>query len=162
MKKLTSAEISTAAELLSRAQAIPHMPEELFNVFVSKAVHTIVELITINNEGKILLTWRDDKYYHGWHIPGGFMGVGETAMQAADRIARREIGVKVKKLSFVGNFNYRDLDPRSHSFSIVHTCSSEHAPKNGRYFSIAEMKKLPKRNLLYHVPLLLKVAKLWR
>lgn len=137
------------------------MPEQLFEAFLPKAVCAIVELVVRNKAGKILLTWRDDKFYRGWHIPGGFMGVGESLEQAAQRIAKRELGSTVKHLAFVGNFNYRNMDPRSHSFSIVHTCTSEQTPKNGRYFSVAEIKKIPRKDLLYHVPPLLKLAKLW-
>lgn len=161
MTKLTPREIKTAAKILKKSASIPRMPRELFEVYVSKGVNVIVELVIFNKVGKILLTWRDDKFYHGWHIPGGFMGVGETLEQAAQRIAKREIGRRVTNLKFTSLLNYRDQDPRSHSFCILHTCRAEKAPKNGRFFSVAEMKKLPKNDLLYHVPMILKLIKRW-
>ncbi len=161
MKKPTEKEIKLAVDILKRATPIPHMPEALFEVFVSKAVLMIVELIAINKDGKILLTWRDDKFYYGWHIPGGFMGVGETVEQAAQRIAKRELGGPVTNLKLATFLNYRYEDPRSHSFSHIHTCRREKAPTNGKFFSVAEIKRLPKSELLYHVPQILKLLKLW-
>jgi 8-oxo-dGTP diphosphatase len=162
MAKLTPKEIQSAVKTLKKVAAIPRMPEAVFEQVVAKAVCGIVELIVCNKAGKVLLTWRDDKFYYGWHIPGGFIGVGETIEQAITRIAKREVGGPVKNAKFVGYFNYRKLDPRSHSLSLVHVCERETALSDGKFFSVAEIKKIPKKDLLYHVPYLLKVAKLWR
>lgn len=159
---ITQKEITTAVKILRKTQAIPNMPEALFEVYVTKGVMAILECIVRNREGKVLLTWRDDKFYRGWHIPGGFIGVGESIEQALKRITRRELGAAANKAVFAGFFNYGSIDPRSHTLSLTYTCQSQQTPKNGRYFSIAEIKKIPKKDLLYHVPMLLKTAKLWR
>ena len=159
MAKITRKEIKIAAGILKRTPNIPRMPQELFEIYVSKGVNVIVELVIFNKEGKILLTWRNDKFYYGWHIPGGFMGVGETLGQAAQRIAKREIGGHVRALKFASLLNYRSQDPRSHSFCLLHTCRAERAPENGKFFSVAEIKKLPKKDVLYHVPMILKLIK---
>jgi colanic acid biosynthesis protein WcaH len=47
-------------------------PYELF-LFISRLVPMVnVDLLIYDEEGRILLTWRDEEIHGvGWHIPGG-------------------------------------------------------------------------------------------
>ena len=56
------------------------LPEELF-LFVSRLVPMVnVDLFISDDQGRVLLTWRDDEIFGaGWHIPGGMIRYKETA-----------------------------------------------------------------------------------
>jgi hypothetical protein len=47
------------------------LPEELF-LFVSRLVPMVnVDLFISDDQGRVLLTWRDDEIFGaGWHVPG--------------------------------------------------------------------------------------------
>ena len=54
------------------------LPEEVF-LFVSRITPLInVDLLIKNEQNHTLLTWRNDSYYLGWHIPGGIIRYKET------------------------------------------------------------------------------------
>ena len=60
------------------------IPTDLF-YFVSRMTPLVnVDLLIRDEGGRTLLIWRDDEFYHGWHIAGGIIRFKE---RAADRIA---------------------------------------------------------------------------
>lgn len=54
----------------------------------------------IKSKGKILFCWHKEKKYY--FFPGGHIDFGETAESALIRELKEELGVVVKKLSFIG------------------------------------------------------------
>ena len=54
------------------------LPEELF-VFSSTLIPLVnVDLLVTNENGQLLLSWRDDIYHgKGWHLPGGCVRLRE-------------------------------------------------------------------------------------
>lgn len=69
------------------------LPEKEF-LYVSLVTPLInVDLLVINEDGEILLSWRDDEYYgRGWHIPEGIIQHGETMRKRLELTAERELG----------------------------------------------------------------------
>ncbi|MFA5888607.1 MAG: NUDIX domain-containing protein [Candidatus Paceibacterota bacterium] len=51
-----------------------------------------IELI-LQKGNQFLLTYRKDEYWDGWHIPGGFVMRKESLHEAANRIAKGELGI---------------------------------------------------------------------
>jgi len=72
------------------------MPEEIF-FFISKITPMInVDLLIKDEKGRTLLAWRDDDFYKGWHIPGGIIRFKEKSETRIQKVAKREIGYKIK------------------------------------------------------------------
>ena len=55
----------------------------------------------------------------GWALPGGFVEVGETVEQAAEREAYEETGLRVRLDGLLGVYSDPDRDPRGHVVSVV-------------------------------------------
>ncbi|MBU2540191.1 NUDIX hydrolase [Patescibacteria group bacterium] len=72
------------------------LPEEVF-LFISKITPMInVDLLIKDEKGRTLLSWRDDKYQKGWHVPGGIIRFKEKAETRILKVAKQEIGAKIK------------------------------------------------------------------
>jgi 8-oxo-dGTP diphosphatase len=68
--------------------------------------HIVVEVLTINRDGKILVTQRDaaKTYPLLWESTGGSVNAGETSLQGAIRELHEETGLSVRaeNLYFIG------------------------------------------------------------
>jgi 8-oxo-dGTP diphosphatase len=69
--------------------------------------------------GGIVLVRRVNPPYEGFYaLPGGFVEVGETVEEAAQREAKEETGLEITLLKLVGVYSKPDRDPRGHVVSI--------------------------------------------
>jgi colanic acid biosynthesis protein WcaH len=108
---------------------------------MSKAVTVSAEvaITRVNPESgkrQILLTLRDDQYYgKGWHIPGGFIGPGESRQETVERIASREIRIKPTFRQIIKPF-FHDDDPRFYHVALIFECyyEGEGAVSAGEWF----------------------------
>ncbi|MBI2053860.1 MAG: NUDIX domain-containing protein [Candidatus Staskawiczbacteria bacterium] len=50
-------------------------------------------IITKPNSSEFLLTFRNDKWWHGWHIPGSYIRIGESIQEACNRVAKNEVKI---------------------------------------------------------------------
>lgn len=72
------------------------LPNELF-YFVSRLTPLVnVDLLIRNDRDEILLTWRHDRFYKGWHVPGGIIRFKETAAERITAVALSELGATVE------------------------------------------------------------------
>ena len=84
----------------------PLSPEE-FDEIYSKVPRLTVELIVKNAAGAVYLTKRAIEPCKGqWHLPGGTVRFGEPMEEAVKRIAKRELGIAVNKMTNVGYIEY--------------------------------------------------------
>lgn len=113
------------------------LPEEIF-LFVSELTPlTNVDLLVRDDEGRVLLAWRNDPWYgSGWHVPGGIIRVKETYDDRIQKCAECELHSRV---------TYRNepleihpiIEPtfkeRAHFFSFVYDCRvpSDYQINNG-------------------------------
>ncbi|MCL5438813.1 MAG: NUDIX hydrolase [Patescibacteria group bacterium] len=78
--------------------------------------HLAVVAIIFNDEGKILLTQRDEPKTHAhkkWHFPGGGIEFGEHPKQTALREVLEEVGINIELLSddpFVHSFVFEEVN----------------------------------------------------
>lgn len=102
------------------------LPEELF-LFLSRFVPMVnVDLLIQDNDGRTLLTWRQDETYGaGWHVPGGIIRYKESAEDRIRATARRELGASVSFESHPFAIE-QGMDPvrreRGHFVSLLYRC----------------------------------------
>lgn len=107
----------------------------VFTPLIQKLVPAVAELIIIDQQ-RVLLTYREDEHYRGWHTPGGYVGPGETWHEAASRIAMRELTCDVTHVEHVASFLQND-DPRLINLANVLVCrlTPESIPTTGEWFT---------------------------
>lgn len=133
---LSAEELSELAILLRRLAgsggAMPNTPRVIWDALAGVVPRLAVELFLVR-DGAVLLTWRDDAQWRGWHVPGGFVGVGETLGDAGRRIAARELGVQLEVETVVADYAWPD-HPCGAVLSLLCACTCVGQPSEGRYF----------------------------
>lgn len=86
--------------LLSKALALlsdpsKGLPDPVFNFVLRVTAVANVDLLVADDSGRRLLTWRDDEYGTGWHVPGGIIRWGESIQNRINEVARLELGSAV-------------------------------------------------------------------
>lgn len=89
-------------QLADAGGSLPHMPYPVLAALRRLVRLPVIELCIEDLDGALLLTWRDDAHWRGWHFPGGFMGVDEDVATACRRIARRELGADFRLIGVAG------------------------------------------------------------
>ena len=88
--------------------------------------------VVIPSEAGVVLIRRGSEPFKGrWALPGGFVEVGETVEEAADREAAEETGLVVEAARLVGVYSEPERDPRGHNVSVaflVRVLGGERAP----------------------------------
>lgn len=110
------------------------LPEELF-IFSTTLVPIVnIDLFVTNENGQLLLAWRDDIYHgKGWHIPGGCVRLRERLETRIIKTAEKEIGVPIEYNSdpiAVREIIEPDIRPRlsnqlerCHNVSFLYDCT---------------------------------------
>lgn len=72
------------------------LPTDIF-LFVSRLTALVnVDLLIQDEDGRTLLTWRDDEFYGpGWHVPGSIIRFKESIADRIRACAQEELGAKV-------------------------------------------------------------------
>ena len=83
----------------------PLSPEEFRSIY-SRVPRLCVEVVLKSPKG-LVLAKRGHKSWGGqWHIPGGTVLMGESLVEAAKRIAKRELGVTIEVHETMGYIEY--------------------------------------------------------
>lgn len=128
--------------LLDHCPALPRIPRELFLKIMSKSVPTALEL-ALMKDNQVVLVWREDAWFRGWHLPGSYIAPRETIMQTAARIVRKEVpGIRIvagAEPRIIGGFS-NDTNPRFHDSSILTVADCEGEPQGERaeFFSLLD------------------------
>jgi ADP-ribose pyrophosphatase YjhB (NUDIX family) len=122
----------------------PNMPFEIWRA-IQDLVPTPTAEVIITRTGKdFLLVERRDKFWGGWHIPGGFMAMGESSETACNRFSQKDLGIKVKFEKIVHVHAWTD-HPYGHPLSLVCVCKPIGEPEAGEYFT-----KIPSPMIPHH------------
>jgi ADP-ribose pyrophosphatase YjhB (NUDIX family) len=101
------------------------LPEELF-LFISSVTPLInVDLLIKDDEGRTLLTWRNDEFYgSGWHIPGGIIRYKECARDRIQKVAEQELGCSVvpDTVPVLISESFAEQRERGHFISMLYPC----------------------------------------
>lgn len=114
------------------------LPEEVF-LFVSRITPMVnVDLLIRDEQGRTLLTWRDDGYCPaGWHVPGGIIRFKEKFADRIRAVARTELGAEVvfdRVPLAINEFIIPDRAERSHFISFLHECFLLSSPEESIAF----------------------------
>lgn len=102
------------------------LPEDVF-LFATEITPMVnVDLLIRDDEGRILLAWRDDDIYGaGWHVPGGIIRIKESFSERIQKTAEIELGCNV----IVGTTPLevvpiicQDMEVRGHFISFIYEC----------------------------------------
>lgn len=130
---LNKKEISQLQKLLSKIK-YPELREEVFEALVKVVPFVACELVIVNNKKELLLTYREDEYWQGWHFPGGLMRFNDSFAKRIREVAKNELGIRVKDYKFLFPMNYTH-SPRGHAVGLVFICITKDKPKDGRFFA---------------------------
>lgn len=120
------------ASLIARLDAaLPHakdgLPQEAFYLVSRLTPLVNVDLLVRDANGRVLLTWRDDKFYGpGWHVPGGIIRFKETAAERIAEVARTELGATVvseDRPCRISEIMSSSRDVRGHFISLLYRCT---------------------------------------
>lgn len=75
---------------------------EEFKFIYSKAPRVTVDLIINNNKGVLLTKRAIDPGKNLWHLPGGTVLYGNSIEETIQKVAKDELGTKVKIIQFIG------------------------------------------------------------
>lgn len=101
---------------------MPYKPKRLlleeYKFIYSKVPRLCVDLIIQTKEG-VVLTKRDIKPYKGmWHLPGGTVLFRESIKSASTRIAKEEVGIKIKVKKVLGVLEFPREPNGFHAVSL--------------------------------------------
>ena len=108
------------------------LPEEIF-LFASSIVPMVnVDLLIKDEEGRALLTWREDKYSEaGWHIPGGIIRYKEMLADRIAKVAAGELSAELTsehELIAVFEFHIMDRRERADFITFLYQCTLSAPP----------------------------------
>lgn len=131
--------IHETIELLDRQISNPSsgLPEDIF-LFITRLTPMVnVDLLIKDENRRTLLSclsWRDDAFSTGWHVPGGIIRFKEDMKTRIKKVAETEIGadVQFEPVPIAINQIISDHDTRGHFISILYKCflSNKFIPKN--------------------------------
>lgn len=116
----------TLQEILA-AVGDPHdgLPEAVFEFAASVVPMVNVDLLIRDEQRRILLAWREDKFSGSvWHIPGGIVRFKETLLQRVEQVALTEIGqrLQVNSVPLAINEIMAAHQERGHFISFLYEC----------------------------------------
>ena len=141
---LDKKELKQLVSLLKKIDK-PHdgLPQPVFCALCDVIPFVACELVVVGKKG-ILLTWREDKWWKGWHFPGGLLRYRESFDERIQKVAFDELGINLTSYKFLFPINYSQ-GVRGHSVSLVFLCETAMVPKDGKFF-----KKMPKNIIEAH------------
>ena len=141
------------------------LPEDVFLALSALVPIANVDLLVIDKEKGLLLSWRDDEYYgRGWHLVGGCIRFKETMLERVQKTAVAEIGttVEVNKTPIAVRdviLNKNEAMPklRAHHLAVLYECKLPvgfEIDNNGRAETdngyLRWFKKVPQNILTVH------------
>lgn len=132
------------------------LPQAVFDRIVKMIPVVGCELVIFNSKKEVLLIWRHDEYYRGWHTPGGLLRFKESFGSRIQKVARNELGVRVVSFRLIDVYNFTN-DPRGHAVGLVFLCKINGTPRNGTFFKV-----IPKNALSHQKPFLKRARALVR
>lgn len=157
---LTQSEVEQLAGLLGKIEW--PMPKEVFYALLRCTVSVPIELAVIDDKGYVLMFYRKDEEYDGYHMPGTVLRDNEDVSNALRRLLASElVGANISAPQNIGWIEIprgsgHGENPTRHEISLIFLARlhGEYQGKGGEFFPI---HKLPKNTLPHHVTLIQQV-----
>ncbi len=122
--------------------------EAFWPIFPMAPIEAAV-LREIGGKLHILLWYRDDEHYKGWHVPGKYILFGEKYLEAVERVLEDETGMKLRSARFLRHFNLRPSTGwvPNHQLNMLYIAGAEGEPFQGEFFPL---DAIPDDTLPYH------------
>lgn len=135
-------------EVLKRIQPVPNLPgEAVFLELMSKCVPCGLDLALVH-KGKVLLTYRDDRFWTGRHFPGSYRAPRVDLTQDCQRAASKELGdIRITKATILRLWDQPE-NHRFHAVGMLVLCEFEGDQIVGQWFY-----KMPQDLIALHYPL---------
>lgn len=134
------------AQLRAEGLVAPKVPEPIWRELAGIVPQLAVEIMITGTGRDVLLVFRDDQDWYGWHVPGGWMACGESVEQAADRVARRELGVGVRVRTILGAFAWPE-HPYASGLSLLCVGEADGKPAAGEFFTAPPQPLVPHHDM---------------
>lgn len=161
---LTRKQELQCAKLLRQAE-FPTKTQQLFEAFLLVGITSAFELAVLRPmKGsllpEILLIYRNDKHFKGWHMPGTMI-LGKDTMEIAEgRLVEQEVDLPLEIPRFVRYFfvpkgTGDGENPRGAEIGFLHLAyvlrGVRTKPRCGKFFPI---ESIPKNTLRHHVKMI--------
>ncbi len=143
-KKKIQQLINLLKELKSSNLLPPNMPFDVWKELMTIVPAPAAEVLITRNGKDFLLTERHDKFWDGWHIPGGFLIAKEKIEEACNRLAKKELGISVNFQYILSTYTWPD-HPYANAISLICVCHPKGKPITGKYFT-----KIPDNTIKTH------------
>ncbi len=133
----------------------PHegLPQPIFDALCGVVPFVACELVVVNENNEMLMVWRHDKWWRGWHFPGGLLRYRESFEERLERVAWDEMGINLTSYKFLFAKDCSQ-SVRGSATSLVFVCQTAMTPTHGKFF-----KKMPKNIIEAHKELWNRVSK---
>ncbi len=132
---------------------------EIWHEFIKKFVTVSIEMCVFDNKNRLLLVYRKDEEFDGYHIPGSVINFWETVEEAKDRLIKNEIteplNLKIKNLESIGwvdiykDFWFNKSDSR-HPISLLFIAKTDDVFDGVEGAGFFEIDDLPENTLDCH------------
>ncbi len=127
-RSLTEDELRTLEGLLDRLDGPgAELPWPLFRFVTEVAATSNIDLLVRDERQRVLLSWRDDPFGSGWHVPGSIIRHREEIAHRLAACAKDEFGCAIQAsdgpVALVEIF-----DDRGHSVSLCYTATLRGTP----------------------------------
>jgi ADP-ribose pyrophosphatase YjhB (NUDIX family) len=97
----------------------------------------------------VLMWHRKDAHYEGWHMPGGYLFLGETFEEWVKRVISKETGMTLRSFFQMRTFNTRPETGWVPNHQVAHffRCVTEGEPSRGQFFPLTQ---IPEDTLGHH------------
>lgn len=120
------------------------IPKEAFFAWCESFYTVPIEFMGVrfvDNEPEILLIYRKDEYYDGYHTPGAVLTPGKKIKDMLDSLIKVELGenIEIKNIQFVKHFEtFKGSgvgeNLRGHEIKMVFSGIIKGEPKDGEWF----------------------------
>lgn len=129
-----------------------HTGKEVFEAFFPifpLALCDLAVIREIDTKTHVLLWYRDDEHYKGWHMPGGYILRGESWEDAARRVLLKETSLTLQRMKFLHCFNWTPVNAPvpNHQIALLFLCAGAGKHRAGTFFPL---DAIPSDTLSHH------------
>ncbi len=165
MNSLTNQEQKDLIKLMNKISFPTPLP--VFEIWCKVFGTVCAEIVVLKNgdqEPEIFLTYRKDKFFDGWHIPGCVHLPTERIENTINRVLKKEIQIPPNKAIFFDWFERtsgknKEQSSRGHEFSLVFIIKSRQKIEENDIAKFFPLRKLPKNIMHHQLPIIKKLKK---